>query len=81
MEKAYQICKSGRPGPVFLDIPADVQNAQIDENKVKRLHYKATTENQIDNQINKVIEKLRKSKRPLIHLGHGVKNYQIKKIL
>ena len=34
LEKAYQICKSGRPGPVFLDIPADVQNAQI-KNKVK----------------------------------------------
>ena len=82
LEKAYQICKSGRPGPVFLDIPADVQNAQIDENKVKRLHYKATTEkNQIDNQINKVIEKLRKSKRPLIHLGHGVKLSKSKKLV
>ena len=82
LEKAYQICKSGRPGPVFLDIPADVQNAQIDENKVKKLHYKANTEkNQIDNQINKVIEKLRKSKRPLIHLGHGVKLSKSKKLV
>ena len=31
LQKAYSICKSGRPGPVFIDIPADIQNAQIDE--------------------------------------------------
>ena len=30
LEKAYEVCKSGRPGPVFLDIPADIQNAQIE---------------------------------------------------
>ena len=36
LEKAFHICKSGRPGPVFLDIPADLQNAEIDEkNSVK----------------------------------------------
>tara|TARA_A100000164_G_scaffold179567_1_gene159580 strand:- start:741 stop:2519 length:1779 start_codon:yes stop_codon:yes gene_type:complete len=82
LEKAYQLCKSGRPGPVFLDIPADVQNAQIDEKKVKRLHYKALTEkNLIDNQINKVIEKLKKSERPLIHLGHGVKLSKSKRLV
>ena len=34
LEKAYQICKSGRPGPVFLDIPADLQNAKIDKKKL-----------------------------------------------
>ena len=34
LEKAYQISKSGRPGPVFLDIPADLQNAFIDKKKL-----------------------------------------------
>ena len=82
LEKAYEICKSGRPGPVFLDIPADVQNAHINEKKVKRLHYKTTTkQNLIDSQINKVVEKLKRSKRPLIHLGHGVKLSNSKKLV
>ena len=35
LEKAYDICKSGRPGPVFIDIPADMQNAKIDEKNIK----------------------------------------------
>ena len=31
LEKAYQISIEGRPGPVWIDIPADIQNAQISE--------------------------------------------------
>ena len=38
LEKAYHLSKSGRPGPVFLDIPADLQNAEIDEKKLKKLN-------------------------------------------
>ena len=32
-KKAYTLSKLGRPGPVFIDIPADIQNAMIDEKK------------------------------------------------
>ena len=35
LEKAYYLCSSGRPGPVWIDIPANIQNAKIDEKKVK----------------------------------------------
>jgi acetolactate synthase-1/2/3 large subunit len=74
LEKAYAICKSGRPGPVFIDIPADMQNAQIDEKKILNHTYKIPkTSYSIEEKLNKIIKKLKQSKRPLIHLGHGVK--------
>ena len=74
LEKAYSISRSGRPGPVFLDIPADMQNAFIDEKKILKNSYTEPKASfPIENQLNKIISELKKSKRPLIHLGHGVK--------
>ena len=74
LEKAYYISKSGRPGPVFLDIPADLQNAEIDEKKIEKIKYipERKTFN-ADKSINRILLNLKKSKRPLIHLGHGVR--------
>ncbi len=82
LEKAYFISKTGRPGPVFIDIPADIQNAMIDEKKVIRKKYKIKNETfNIENKINYLVKKLKKSKRPLIHLGHGVRLSDANKIV
>ena len=57
LEKAYEICKSGRPGPVFLDIPADMQNANIDEKKISKFrYYPLKTKYQIKDDINKIVK-------------------------
>jgi acetolactate synthase I/II/III large subunit len=82
LEKAYFLSKTGRPGPVFIDIPADIQNAMIDEKKVLSTKYKIKNETfNIENKINYLVKKLKKSKRPLIHLGHGVRLANANKIV
>ena len=78
LEKAFFLATSGRPGPVWLDIPADVQKAEIDESKLKS--FKITNnslsrniEKSLINKIKKTVGLLKEAKRPLIHVGQGVK--------
>jgi acetolactate synthase I/II/III large subunit len=73
LEKAYYETTNGRPGPVWIDIPADIQNTEIDITKLKRFNPPKTTKrlDKLDNQIKKIAQLLVKSKRPVIHIGHG----------
>lgn len=75
LEKAYYEAKSGRPGPVWLDIPLDVQNAMIDEKKMVGFSIPKIQKNEkcLNNKINEVIELLKKSKRPVIIAGNGIR--------
>ena len=74
LEKAVYLATHGRRGPVWIDIPLDIQGAQIDEKELK--HYiplEIKKKQVIDNKaIEKFIDLLNKSKRPLILIGHGV---------
>lgn len=69
LEKAIHLATTGRPGPVWLDIPADVQNMQAGPQIIEYLPPK------IDEQcdVSGVIELLREAKRPLVHVGQGVR--------
>ena len=75
LEKAFYFCQYGRPGPVWIDIPANIQNSMIDPSKLKSFIPKKTKElnDNIEKKNKVVAEKIYKSKRPLIHLGHGVR--------
>lgn len=76
LEKAIHIMKSGRPGPVHLDIPIDIAKAIIDPDKL--LPYdsfiqKSFDLDKINSQIDEFIEDLRASKRPALMIGGGVR--------
>ena len=75
LEKAYYLSTHGRPGPVWIDIPANVQNANINEKKLKGFKPKKIKKNNIllDKKIKKIAQMLAKSSRPVLHIGHGVK--------
>ena len=76
LQKAIYLAKTGRPGPVWLDVPANVQNAMIDENALQgfspeevRIGY----DKDLTEKVSKVVALLKASKRPMIHVGQGVR--------
>lgn len=78
LEKAIFLAKSGRPGPVWLDVPIDIQASKINLKKLKSFNYKnkklllRTNPKPKKIFIYSILNKLAKAKRPLILLGHGV---------
>jgi len=70
MQKAIFLAKSSRPGPVWLDIPLDIQGALIDENMLEE--FCRPNEKEYNNKIETVLELLRSSKRPVIIAGNGI---------
>ena len=75
LDKAINIAKSGRPGPVWLDIPMNVQGALIDEDDLISYDENEDSEefNATNEQIVQAIEKLKNAKRPLIVAGNGIR--------
>lgn len=71
LDAAIHAATTGRFGPVWLDIPMDVQGAMIDTNKLKVFTPPAPL--QSDLQLGIIIEKLESAKRPVIVAGHGIR--------
>src|SRR5574344_1219905 len=70
LQKAVYEAKNGRPGPVWLDIPLDIQGALVDENDL--FEFEPEVKDSFDNCIEKVLELLQESKRPVIIAGNGI---------
>ena len=76
LHEAFHIARSGRPGPVVVDIPQDLSRADIAYEPVDDLHlpgYQPTTEGN-QKQIRLAAKALANSRRPVIYAGGGVVN-------
>lgn len=74
MKEAFYIARTGRPGPVLVDIPVDIQLKDIEYSypeEVSLRGYKPKFEGHIG-QIKKSVEKIKESKKPLICIGGGI---------
>lgn len=74
LQKAYTLAMGGRPGPVLIDIPVDIQGALVEPETL--LEYKNDLEPlpRISSQvIEGVLHRLMSAKRPLILAGHGIR--------
>ena len=72
MEKAYHLATTGRPGPVWIDLPMDVQYALIDPARLKRYEPELTSSS-LDLAVTQTLDLLRNAKRPLIVGGQGLR--------
>lgn len=77
LEKAFYLAITGRPGPVWLDIPLDVQGAIIDTDTL--IHFDSEIENPwpvpkvSEKQAEDILVKIKQAKAPLIVAGTGIR--------
>lgn len=73
LEKAYYLATTGRKGPVWLDIPLNIQSSNVDENKL--IHYPTNyTVGKLSNEDKNNVENiLNNAKKPVILAGYGVR--------
>ncbi|MFT5874110.1 MAG: acetolactate synthase-1/2/3 large subunit [Clostridium sp.] len=83
MKEAFYIAKTGRPGPVLVDIPLDIQNTEIEFEYPAQVNirgYKPTIYGH-KGQIKKALERIKNSQKPLICVGGGVMSANAEKEL
>jgi len=74
-KEAMALAQSGRPGPVLIDLPKDVQLAEIDFAHSPSEHEKVSSEHHIAadlNKIEQVVRLLETSEHPVFYIGGGV---------
>jgi acetolactate synthase-1/2/3 large subunit len=73
LEKAFYEAYSGRPGPVWIDIPQDLQWAQVDPEKLDGFVPPQLPSIDMTAQATATIELIKNAKRPLLWVGHGIR--------
>ncbi len=75
-KEAFHLAKSGRPGPVLIDIPKDIQQARftpVYPTKVEfRSTYATATAHATDDQLKLVIQLISEAKQPMLYVGGGI---------
>ena len=77
LEKALYLAKTGRPGPVWIDIPLDVQAASVEPEMLVGFDLKETDiqfdQFNLKKQISEVVDLINQSERPVILAGNGIR--------
>lgn len=76
VQKAIHLASTGRPGPVWLDIPLDVQSKLVNPDELQPFESQSNLdENNVDlsDSVSKAISLIKQSKRPVVICGYGVR--------
>jgi acetolactate synthase-1/2/3 large subunit len=76
VREAFHLARSGRPGPVVIDIPKDVGTARADYTRLDRITFPLPTEQPTLNHkaINVAVEAILNARRPILYVGGGISN-------
>jgi acetolactate synthase-1/2/3 large subunit len=74
VRKAFEIARSGRPGPVLIDIPKDIFISEVEYEPVKNEEQKQESISDIQmKKIQEAVEMIQYAKKPIIYAGGGIK--------
>lgn len=76
IEKAIYLAQEGRPGPVWIDVPLDIQNSLINPDELE--HYVPEEKDKLflefsKEELKSIVEELNKAERPIVLAGNGIK--------
>lgn len=77
LERAWHLATTGRPGPVWIDIPVNYQGGYIDTEELEG--YDPTEDDKLlppavdEATVQAVLEKIKNAKRPVFHAGYGIR--------
>lgn len=76
MQKAYYLATSGRPGPVWIDVPIDVQKMEVPDRLLEEYDPPIDMINKVtlSKNVSKTLKLLSDSRRPIFLVGQGVKS-------
>lgn len=78
LEKAWHLATTGRPGPVWIDVPVDIQGTVIETDDLVKTYDPAEDDKLLppavdDETVKAVIEAVKKAERPVIYAGGGIR--------
>ena len=73
-DKAIFLARNGRKGPVWIDVPLNVQNSMVNENNLKRFEAEDDKPSIPDSLIKETIDSINKAERPVFLIGQGVRS-------
>src|ERR1700754_120330 len=76
VREAFHLARSGRPGPVVIDIPKDVSAQKANYSRLDHVSFPFTTIESKTNQaaIDRAVQAMLRSKRPVLYVGGGIAN-------
>lgn len=77
LQKALYLAKNGRPGPVLLDIPSDIQAMEVEESELREFNAKnegfaLIDDSNLPSQVSTLVTWIKQARRPVIFAGKGI---------